>query len=205
MKSNTPTKRKPYHPPHIYLDDTTYFITAKTLNRQPILAKGDRKAKFRNFLKAKLIKYEVKCSAWVILNEHYHLLIHIKNKSQLPRFIKSLHGESAIWLNKKDNATGRRVWYNYWDYIPRSESEFYTIFNYIHANPAKHGYLKQSISFLQKRIGVPLTQNEAVDFHDMLMRYPFSSYLYYAKKYGREGILQAWLDYPLAVHGKEWG
>lgn len=197
-------QRKPYHPPHRYLNDAPYFITAKTLNRQPMFANSDCKAQFRNFLKAKLIKYEVKCSAWVILNEHYHLLIHIRNKSQLPRFIKSLHGESAIWLNKKDGSAGRRVWHNYWDYVPRSESEFYTIFNYIHANPAKHGYLKESTPSLQNTMEVLLTQDEAVDFHALLMDYPFSSYPYYAKKYGRDGILQAWLDYPLALHGKDW-
>lgn len=197
-------KRKPYHPPHIYLNNTVYFITASTFNRQPMFANPDYKAQFRQFLKAKLIKYEIKCSAWVILDEHYHLLIHIRNKPQLLRFIKSLHGESAIWLNKKDGSVGRRVWRNYWDYIPRSEKEFYTIFNYIHANPAKHGCLKRSASFLQKTMEVVLTQGEAVDFHDMLMDYPFSSYPYYAKKCGKYGILQAWLDYPLAPHGKDW-
>ena len=197
-------KRKLYHPPHIYLDNTAYFITAKTFNRQLIFANPDHKSQFRNFLKTKFIKYEVKCSAWVILNEHYHLLIHIKNKSQLPRFIKSLHGESAIWLNKKDAFIGRRVWHNYWDYIPRSEREFYTIFNYIHANPAKHGYLKRGASFLQNTMETSLTQDEAIDFHDMLLDYPFSSYPYYAKKYGRHGILHAWLDYPFSSHGKDW-
>ena len=197
-------KRKPYHPPHIYLNNTAYFITASTLNRQPMFANPDDKAQFRHFLKAKLIKYEIKCTAWVILDEHYHLLIHIKDKSQLLRFIKSLHGESAIWLNKKDKSTGRRVWRNYWDYIPRSEKEFYTIFNYIHANPAKHGCLKRNVSFLQNTVEVSLVHDEAMDLHNMLVDYPFSSYPYYTRKYGKQGILQAWLDYPLAMNRMDW-
>ena len=198
-------QRKPYHPPHIYLNNTAYFITASTFNRQPMFANSDDKAQFRHFLKAKLIKYEIKCSAWVILDEHYHLLIQIRDKPQLLRFIKSLHGESAIWLNKKDSASGRRVWRNYWDYIPRSEKEFYTIFNYIHANPAKHGCLKSSASFLQSTEEVLLAHDNAVDLHDMLVDYPFSSYPYYTRKYGKQGILQVWLDYPLAMHRVDWG
>ena len=198
-------KRKPYHPPHIYLNNTPYFITASTFNRQPMLATPDYKTQFRHFLKEKLIKYKVKCTAWVILDEHYHLLIHITDKLQLLQFIKSLHGESAIWLNNNDGASGRRVWRNYWDYTPRSETEFYTIFNYIHANPAKHNCLKRSASFLQNTVEVSLAHDEALDLHDMLVDYPFSSYPYYTRKYGKQGILQSWLDYPLAMHRVDWG
>lgn len=197
-------KRKPYHPPHIYLNNTTYFITASTFNRQPMFANPAYKSQFRHFLRGKLMKYEIKCTAGVILDEHYHLLIHIKDKPQLLQFIKSLHGESAIWLNKKDGASGRRVWRNYWGYVPRSEKEFYAIFNYIHANPAKPGCLKRSAAFLQNAVEVSLGHDEAVDLHDMLVDYPFSSYPYYTRKYGKQDILQVWLDYPLAMHRVDW-
>ena len=195
---------KRYHPPHIYLDDTEYFITASTFDRVPLFASNDRKTMLRDLLREKIQQYGVKLFAWVILNDHYHLLMHIGDKKTLYRFLKSLHGESAIRLNKEDARTGRRVWRNYWDRCPRSEKDFYTFFNYIHINPVKHYYVRigEHIARVEGN-ELLLALNGTDDFHDTLVAYPFSSYAYYARKYGKEGMINLWFDYPLVVH-LEW-
>jgi len=40
-----------HHPPHIYLDESWYIITASTLNHTPFLASGRAKALVRDKLK----------------------------------------------------------------------------------------------------------------------------------------------------------
>jgi putative transposase len=194
-------KYKLYHPPHLYLDNTEYFITAATLNRQPLFKSDERKVILRDMLREKVKQYRIRLFAWVILDEHYHLLMRTAEKESLYRFLKSLHGESAIRLNKEDGCQGRQVWYNYWDYCPRSEKDFYIYFNYIHINPAKHGYVRigERIARIEGNEWV-LVADSGGDLHDALMKYPFSSYPYYANKYGKAAMTDLWFDYPLVAH-----
>jgi len=195
---------KPYHPPHIYLDNTEYFITASTFDYNPFFESDKRKTMLRDLLRKKVKQYDIKLFAWVILNEHYHLLMRIGPKETLYRFLKSLHGESAIRLNKEDACTGRRIWRNYWDRCPRSEKDFYTFFNYIHINPVKHRYVSISEHIAQVEGNKwLLAPNGEEPFHEALVAYPFSSYAYYVRKHGKEGMTNLWFDYPLAAH-LEW-
>ena len=195
---------KRYHPPHIYLDDTEYFITSSTFDRKPLFASEKRKTVLRDLLREKVKQYNVKLFAWVILDNHYHLLMHIGDKEALYRFIKSLHGESAVRLNKEDACGGRQVWRNYWDRCPRSEHDFYTFFNYIHINPAKHDYVhvNEHIASMQGNEWL-LSPRRIDNFHETLLAYPFSSYVYYVRKYGKAGMTHVWFDYPLVAH-LEW-
>src|SRR6185295_13265442 len=38
-----------------------------------------------------------------------------------------------------DNATGRQVWYNFWDTKLTFENSYLARLNYVHQNPVKHG------------------------------------------------------------------
>jgi len=128
---------KKYHPPHIYLDDREYYLTASTFNRELFFSSGEQKRLLRDILKEKIQAFSIKLYAWVILDNHYHLLIRVAEKETLYKFVQSLHGVSSFRLNQRENRKGRRVWRNYWDRCPRSEEDFYTFFNYIHIS-AKH-------------------------------------------------------------------
>jgi len=134
---------KPYHPPHIYLDNTIYFIAARTRDKINYFESDQKKLLLKNILFFVVKKYTLDLYAWVILNNHYHLLLSVKGKESIYKFIKSLHGKSAVELNKLEKKSGRKVWVNYWDHGIRDEEDFYLHFNYIHHNPVKHGYVKR--------------------------------------------------------------
>lgn len=111
--------------------------------------------------------------AWIILDNHLHILIRTKTGKMLGKFINSFQGKSAIELNKMDNNLGRKVWYQYWDRCIRNEKEFYTRINYIHHNPVKHKYVKN------------------------IEEYEFSSYHHYREKYGEEWLTDCFMKYPI--------
>ena len=100
-------------------------------------------------------KFKVAIYGWVILNDHYHLLIDIQNREILPKFIKNFHGKSAFLLNKIDNLnklrspnkSKRKIWDNYWDRCIRSEKDFYRRLNYIHHNPVKHKCVREMTDY----------------------------------------------------------
>ena len=190
--------KKPYHPPHCYADNCFYFLTARTFNRRRIWRSDAAKRVFVEELKSAIQDYDVPLYAWAILHEHYHALIYIEQKDLLVPFIKRLHGASAIQINKHDGTSGRKVWYNYWDYCPRDDRDFYRVFNYIHIQPIKHGILPMPGGLGLGSVDTyALSAGGLPELHEMLAEYEFTSYRYYARKYGADAMADVWFDYPI--------
>jgi putative transposase len=79
--------------------------------------------------------------AWVILFNHYHILIDVESLDSVSTALKDLHGKTSREWNLQDNLTEkRRGWYKFSDRLMRSEKQLNQTFNYIHYNPIKHGY-----------------------------------------------------------------
>jgi putative transposase len=79
-------------------------------------------------------------AGWVVLPNHYHVLVRIENLSSLGRGLGKLHGRSSRYVNKRDGFSGRKVWYKYSDRKIRSERHYWTSLHYIVHNPVKHGF-----------------------------------------------------------------
>ena len=166
-------KYLPHQPQHVYLDNTWYFISASVYRRERLLGGDDPKAMLRDQLKALAIEFGLQISAWVILDNHYHLLIESKTGSDLPRWVGRLHGAVSHTLNQHAGLRGRRVWDNYWDVCMRSEKDYWTRFNYIHHNPVKHGYVSG------------------------MEEWKFSSYCWYADHKGTDWLNDVLQRYPI--------
>lgn len=190
-------KKREFHPPHIYADDAYYFITAGTVRRQRLLNTDAKRKLLRDILKEALQPYGIRLYAWVILADHYHLLLQTSDVAPINRFIQRIHGQSAIRLNKLDGTPGRQVWYQYWDRFPRGEPGFWAYFNYIHINPIKHGYVKVSDGVLKLVSNrVTIVPEYASELHLCLTEYPHSSYHYYLREHGEELLTDVWARYP---------
>lgn len=165
-----------HHPPHIFKNNTLYFLTVRTIDKSHYFNTIQKKNILKSCLKAGLQKHAIKIFAWVILSNHYHLLVKIINKDDLPKFIKAINGKSSFELNRIENKQNRKIWHNYWDRCIRSEKDFWTRFNYIHNNPIKHGYIKNS---------------------DELKKYKFSSYDQWTKKNDAKWMASCFAKYPV--------
>ncbi|MBE2201568.1 MAG: transposase [Anaerolinea sp.] len=160
-------------PPHVYLDDTWYIITASTYQQAHYLASDQARILVRDKIQELIQEFKIILKAWVILNNHYHLLLKTHNGYALPRFFQRLHGGTSFTINGLEGKRGRKVWYNYWDTCIRDERGFWTRFNYIHTNPIKHGYVKN------------------------LNDWPYSSYHYYLRIKGEEWLTDLLRTYPV--------
>ena len=96
----------PHRPPHIYLDDTWYIITASTLNKAHYLSTDDRLQLWLNMLQELTEKFGVALRAWVVLRNHYHLLLKSHIGRDIGRFIGRLNGRTSREFNLRDNAEG---------------------------------------------------------------------------------------------------
>lgn len=149
-----------HHPPHLYLDDTWYSITGAIYLRRRLLRTDEHKILVRNQLKTLVIEFELRLTAWVIQDNHYHILIKSNRGQDLSRFIGRWHGRTSYEINGLDGTRGRQVWHNSWDTCIRGEADYWKRFNYIHHNPVKHGYVAK------------------------MEDWPFSSYRFYLNRNG---------------------
>jgi putative transposase len=117
--------------------------------------------------------------AWVVLPNHYHLLVQIDLEVFRPRIARIHNGKSTQW-NREDGTPGRKVWYRFSDRSIRSQRHYYASLNHIHANPVKHAHVARADEW------------------------PWSSLPRYLEKLGRERLVEWWIRYPVRDYGKGW-
>ncbi len=162
-----------HHPPHLYLDDTWYMLTAATYQKQCVFHTSSQKEILRDQLHELVREFHLVLRAWVILDNHYHLLLKTHVGKDLFKFFGRLHGRTSFEFNRLDRMRGRQVWHNYWDTCIRSENDYWLRFNYIHHNPVKHGYV------------------------DKAEDWPFSSYPFYLRTKGMDWANDVWMRFPV--------
>jgi REP element-mobilizing transposase RayT len=69
-----PNTRNIHRPPHIYFN-SIYFITGGTVNQKPYFNNIKIKEIFIEVLNNCLNRFNVNLYAWVLLDDHYHLLV----------------------------------------------------------------------------------------------------------------------------------
>ena len=74
--------------------------------------------------------------AAVIMPNHVHLLLHLRQDTDLGLLLKGIKGTSAKWINKAIGKTGEPLWMQEsYDHIVRSREELEAFREYIRQNP----------------------------------------------------------------------
>ncbi len=173
----------PLHaPPHPFREAGYYFITAANFEHAPVMDSPDRRTEFEVLLLEAMEGIQVEVIAWVILSNHYHILIDVESLDSVSAALKYLHGKTSRQWNLQDNLTEkRRVWYKFSDRLMRSEKQLHQTFNYIHYNPIKHGHT------------------------DDVNEWPWSSFKLYEESQGRDWLREQWKsNTPPEELGRGW-
>jgi putative transposase len=135
------TQHWPHAPPHWNSEAGTYFITASTFHRTPVFNTPELLSLLQDHLLSSVASSGWKMQAWVVLQNHYHLLASSADEQNpcLGSWLKDLHRASAIAVNQLTKNTGRRVWMNYRETKITHQTSFLARMNYIHQNPVRHG------------------------------------------------------------------
>jgi putative transposase len=130
----------PHAPPHSFTPHGTYIITAATLNRRRLFGSGPKLDLLRDTTFELAENYGLILQAWALFSNHYHLVISFETTTVAHRdFVRHLHRELAIRLNRIDGALGRRVMYEFWDTHLTFEKSWLARLHYVHQNAVKHG------------------------------------------------------------------
>jgi len=133
---------------HIFIPDATYFVTARIYKRKFLIHTDDRKELVLTTISKTLKIHGYSLHAWAILSNHYHIIIQdIGRKVDLTPLFRRIHSISAITLNRMDGTPGRKVWFQFWDKLVKSERMYRAFMNYVNNNPVKHGMVQDAASY----------------------------------------------------------
>ncbi|HCN78322.1 MAG TPA: hypothetical protein DIT13_14145 [Verrucomicrobiales bacterium] len=118
--------------------------------------------------------------AWVVLPNHYHVLVISKAVLEVLKALGKLHGRTSFEWNGEEGKRGRKVWFNAAETRMKSDAHEGATLNYIHHNPVKHGYVGKWTDW------------------------PWSSAREYVNEVGREAALEHWKAYPVDEYGAGW-
>ncbi|MBN2002050.1 MAG: transposase [Anaerolineae bacterium] len=170
----------PHQPPHPIQEDAYYLLTAACYEHQHHIHTPERRQMLLDLLFEHFTRHGMEIHAWVVMTNHYHLLVHVTEFEILGEIFRRIHGRTSHDWNQEDQTPGRKVWYRYSDRAIRSDRHYYTTLNYIHYNPLKH------------------------ETADSPYNWPWSSVHWYLKHHGREWLRDLWQSYPLRDYGKTW-
>ena len=170
----------PHQPPHPGLNDTIYLLTAACYQHHHHINTAERRDQLLDGLFHEFTHHGMEIRSWVVLTNHYHLLVNVNEFALLGNIFRLVHGRTAYAWNSEENIRGRKVWYRYSDRAMRSEAHYYTTLNYIHYNPVRHGLVLSPYEW------------------------EWSSVHWYLEHHGREWLQDLWRRFPLRDYGKGW-
>ena len=174
-------RRLPLHePPHFRHAKGWFLITTATYEHKHYFQTNQDRAWLLEELEKELHTSEITMSSWVVLPNHYHLLVHCQQLSDISRPLRRAHARTARQLNLRDELQGRKIWHLFTDRQIRNEQHYYTTLNYIHYNPTKHDYVSKPLDWT------------------------CSSLHWYEKQFGIEWLRDLWHTYPIRDYGKGW-
>lgn len=130
------------------LSTSFFHVIVQGINKEYIFEKVKYKNKYLQLLKDTRKVYDIKIIAYVIMNNHVHILIYTENVEDLSKFMKEVNGSFARYYNYEENRVG---------YVFRDRFLSEPILNrrylircipYIHNNPVKAGLVKHCEDYL---------------------------------------------------------
>src|SRR5688572_22732399 len=92
----------PLHaPPHAYESERWFLITAATYGHRVHFGEAEDRLWLREELSGELNAGGIECSAWVVLPNHYHLLVRCDRLAQIAEPLRRVHGRTARALNRR--------------------------------------------------------------------------------------------------------
>ncbi|MBI5396810.1 MAG: transposase [Verrucomicrobia bacterium] len=171
----------PLHaPPHFENVEGWFLITAACYEHRHHFAAEEDRAWLWDELMKELKAAGIHCAGWVIIPNHYHLLLRCPSLAVISKPLQLVHGRTSRELNRRAGVSGRKVWYRFTDRQIRDDRHYHATLNYIHANPVKHGYV------------------------DSALRWPWCSVHWYVEHFGLDWLRDAWREYPVRDYGKGW-
>ena len=137
----------PHAPPHRLGEAGVYFVTARTRDKQHLLAADEMKDWFEAKLLELCVEFGWTLEAWCVLSNHYHFVaqspVGVDSADSFSAMIQKLHSLTTKELNRRENKPGRsRLWQNYRETHLTFQRSYLARLHYVHQNAVHHCLVK---------------------------------------------------------------
>lgn len=128
-------------PLRIHYPHAVYHVTARGNNRKAIVRDDEDRARFIQTVAAMVEQYQVLCHAWVLMDNHYHLLIETPH-ANLSRAIRHLNGVYTQAYNRRHHRVGHLFQGRFTSILIEKEAYLLELCRYVILNPVRAGMVK---------------------------------------------------------------
>ncbi len=119
-----------------------YHVTARVNNKEFLLQKDTAKALFERVLVRAKYKFAFESDTFVIMGNHFHLLIKPHHSEKLSKIMQWIMSVYAMAYNRLTGRTGHFWGSRFFSRIITTFDEYSHIFQYIELNPVKEGLVE---------------------------------------------------------------
>jgi len=127
--------------PRLDIPNVLHHIIVRGIEKRDIFADDADKERFVARLSTLLIKGSMKCFAWSLMTNHFHLLL-MPTAVSLSETMRRLLTGYAVYFNRKYQRTGHLFQNRYKSILCEEEPYFLELVRYIHLNPLRAGLVK---------------------------------------------------------------
>ncbi len=128
-------------PLRIYYSNAVYHITARGNERKAIVQDDVDRERFVQILADMVAQYQVLCHAWVLMDNHYHLIIETPH-ANLSRAIRHLNGVYTQAFNRCHNRVGHLFQGRFTAILIEKEAYLLELSRYVVLNPVRAGMVR---------------------------------------------------------------
>ena len=128
-------------------DEQVYHIINRGNRREAIFHDHYDYEKFLKLLLEVKEKYSIKCYAYCLMPNHYHLVLYTPIGENLSLSMHYINSSYVRYYNKKYQLSGHLWQGRYKSFIVQKESYLLTLLRYVEANPLRARIVKDCIDF----------------------------------------------------------
>ena len=157
-------------PLRLEFDGAFYHITARGNERKNIFFGQADYRKFHSYLKEAGKKFGIFIHAYVLMTNHYHLLIETP-QSNLSRVMHHINGSYTTYINIKRKRCGHLFQGRYKSILIQQDSYLTELSRYIHLNPVRAGLVQRPEDYRYSSYGAYITdKSDDMVNTDMILR-----------------------------------
>jgi REP element-mobilizing transposase RayT len=122
--------------PRIHYENAIYHVIVRGNNREAVFTSDEQKRKYLSMLADYKRRYDFELCAYVIMNNHAHLLIKVKSLP-LAKIMQGLQQRYTQYYNHHFHRTGHVFEQRYKAFLCTNDSYLITLLCYIHQNPVR--------------------------------------------------------------------
>ena len=124
------------------LPNFCYFITIVVKDRKKLFLDEEICSIILKDLEFYRKKYDYLLHAYVIMPDHLHLLLSLKERGNISIIMRDFKSHTAQMINKLLKRKGRLWQQGFYDHVIRDERDFIKRMDYIHKNPLTSALVK---------------------------------------------------------------